>query len=144
MSLSGRWFRGWSPAWTHWYRRVLPAYWIFLFALTHLPRLQLTGPENSDTLGHAVAFGLLAFLYWRFAETLARPRPPAFVWQAAGVLVAWAALDEYLQRFVDRTPDLIDWAADVVGIGLVLGALELRRRWSARVADSAARRAAGA
>ncbi len=132
MSASNNWLRSWSPAWAHWYRRVLPAYWVFLFALTHLPRLQIAGPEQSDTLAHFGAFGMLAFLYWRFAETLSRPRPVWFVWQAAVVLTLWAGVDEYLQQFVDRTPDLADWIADVAGIGLVLGGLELRRRWVAR------------
>lgn len=85
--------------WTHWYRRTLPAYWVFLFCLTHFPRLQLDLPlPSSDKIAHLAAFGLLAFLFWRFAETFRRPLPSCFVWIAGTTLMLYGALDEYLQQ----------------------------------------------
>jgi VanZ family protein len=115
---------------------VLPAYWVCLFTLTHLPKLPSVGaPEQSDKLAHLATFGLLAFLYWRFFETFSRPRPWTFVWISAAVLLTYAALDEYLQQFVGRGTDIADWLADAAGIGVVLACLEWRRR---RASPSAA------
>ncbi|MEW6252304.1 MAG: VanZ family protein [Planctomycetota bacterium] len=128
-----------SPApqsrWDHWYRRMLPAYWIFLAACTHFPNLRLGGgiPE-SDKLAHTAAFGLLAFLFWRFAETLRRPASHRLVWQAWLCLAAYAAVDEWTQQFIGRNVDLTDWLFNVLGSGAVLAVLEvLRLRRAARL-----------
>ncbi len=117
-----------SPRWARWYRRVLPAYWIFLFAVTHFPGLRLTGIRNDDKVAHLCAFGLLAFLYWRFAESFGRPLSPRFVWITGLVLAAYAAVDEFLQLFVNRGADPTDWLFDSLGIAAVLALLEWRRR----------------
>lgn len=117
-----------SP-WTHWYRRALPAYWLALFCGTHLPRLDLgVRIRSSDKLVHAAAYALLAFLFWRFAEALGQPLSGRFVWIAAGCLALYAALDEYLQAFVGRSPDFGDWLANLGGLAVVLAALEWQRR----------------
>ncbi len=116
-------------AWDRWYRRVLPSYWIFLFCSTHLPQLRIDVPvPESDKLAHLAAFALLAFLFWRFGQTLVRPLSGRFVWLAASVLIAYAGLDEYLQQFVGRTTDLRDWLCDAAGIVPVLVLLEWHRR----------------
>ena len=122
-----------SPVWARWYRRALPTYWIFLFCVTHFPKLSLgpLAPRNTDKLAHFVAFGLLAFVYWRFNESFRRPVSSRFVWAAALLLSAYAALDEYLQQFVNRSPGVGDWLANVAGIVTVLAAFEIRRRRSA-------------
>jgi VanZ family protein len=126
---------GWSEPWRRWYRRALPAYWVFLFCATHFPRLELPGRvPQSDKLLHFVAYGLLAFLYWRFAEARHRPLSGRFVWSALAVLVLYAALDEWLQGFIGRSAALTDWLADVLGAVLVLAVLEWRRRAAARAA----------
>lgn len=115
--------------WDSFYRRLLPAYWIFLFCSTHLPRLKLDMPvRQADKIAHLVAYALLALLFWRFAETFRRPLSGRFVWIAAGVIAVYAAIDEWLQPFVGRNGDVIDWLYDVVGAVVVLGLLELRRR----------------
>ncbi len=120
----------WSKAWEQWYRRALPAYWIFLFCASHFPKPQLPG-HGSDKLAHFLAFGALAFLFWRCVESFHRQLSGRFVWIAFAGLAAYAAVDEYLQRFVGRTPSLHDWLADLVGIAAVLLALELYRRFTA-------------
>ncbi len=120
--------RRWNEAWTHWYRRALPAYWILLFCLTHFPELEVGGPPSSDKVAHLAAFGLLAFLFWRFAETLWQPLTGRFVWIAAAGLLMYAAFDEYTQQFVGRGVEGVDLAANATGIALALAFLEWRRR----------------
>lgn len=108
---------------------ALPAYWIALFIATHYPRVTI--PEQvpgNDKLVHFTAFGLLAFLRWRF-ELARRPITARFVWTSGVVLIAYAAVDEYLQQFVGRFTDPLDFLANAVGIVTVLTALELHRRW---------------
>ena len=118
-----------ESVWAQWYRRALPAYLLFLFSVTHLPFLRLDVPiASSDKLAHLGAFGLLAFLFWRFVEALGRPPSGRFVYIAAFWLIAYAAFDEYLQQFVGRSTDLDDWLCDVGGIAAVLALLEWRRR----------------
>ena len=112
-----------------WIRIALPIYWIVLLAATHYPRVPMPGEiPQSDKVLHFAAFGLLAFLLWRFMAARPRPLTAASVWIAAAVLVPYAALDEYTQQFVGRYTDLADAIADVAGILCVLAVLEVRRR----------------
>ncbi len=116
-----------AAGWARWHRRVLPAYAIFLFCATHLPNLQFAGPVRWwNKVLHVVAFGLLAFLSWQFAETFRRPLPWHLVLIAAGVLFAYSAVDEYTQQFTGRDTDFRDWLADVASISIVLAALAVR------------------
>lgn len=124
--------RDWSRAWGHWYRRALPAYWIFLFCATHLPKPKLPGAAASDKSVHLFAFAILAFLFWRCAESVHERLSARFVWVALVILGAYAALDEYLQRFVNRSTSVFDWLADLAGIVVVLALLEIRRRIAMR------------
>ncbi len=108
---------------------ALPAYWIALFVATHYPRVTIPGQlPGKDKLVHVTAFGLLALLRWRF-ERARRPITPRFVWTAAAVLITYAAFDEYVQQFVGRFTDPLDFLANTSGIVVVLGGLELHRRW---------------
>ncbi len=107
---------------------ALPAYCVLLFVATHYPRVRIPGEiPNSDKAVHFTVFGLLAFLYWHFAAAR-RLLGARFAWVSAGVLVAYAAVDEYLQQFFGRDTDIVDFAANTAGILAVLTALELRRR----------------
>lgn len=124
--------RDWTPSWERWYRSLLPAYWIFLFCMTHFPRVNLGNvPSNFDKVMHIGAFGVLAAAYWKFFESFVRPVPAGFALRAAPVLIAYAALDEYLQQFVGRGTDVLDWLANSVGVVLGLGVCEWRRRATA-------------
>ena len=95
---------------------ALAAYWIALFAATHLPRLQPPLPlSHGDKWLHASAYAGLALLLaltWSLRRTL--------TWRAwlavIAILVVYAALDEITQALVRRHADAADWLADVVGI----------------------------
>lgn len=123
---------GLRGAWAHWYRRILPAYWLFLFCLTHFPKLEVgTRVPKSDKIAHLVAFGLLAFLFWRFRETLGQPGT-SFVWVAGVVLAVYAVIDEYTQGWVGRGVEGADLLANLTGIVVMLAVLEWRRRAAKR------------
>ncbi len=108
---------------------ALPAYWIALFIATHYPRVRIPDQiPGNDKLVHFTAFGLLAFLRWRF-ELARRPIGNRFVWVTTGVLILYAAFDEYVQQFVGRFTDPLDFLANAGGIIGVLAVLELHRRW---------------
>ncbi|MDQ3365449.1 MAG: VanZ family protein [Myxococcota bacterium] len=112
---------------------ALPAYWLVLFTATHYPRVPLPDQvPHGDKVVHFAAFALLALLYWRFAVALHRPLGPRFAWATAVVLIAYAALDEYLQQFVGRFTDLHDFFANAAGILAVVVVAELRRRRRSR------------
>lgn len=107
---------------------ALPAYLALLFTATHYPRVRIPGQlPHGDKLVHFAAFGLLAFLAWQFGRAL-RPLGARFVWGCGAALIAYAALDEYLQQFVGRFTDVVDFAANSAGIAGVLAALEVHRR----------------
>ena len=118
-----------SP-WDHLYRRLLPAYWMFVFACTHLPRpdIGFVPTEEKDKILHTLGFAPLGFLFWRFAESLHRPVSGRLVWIAWICLATYAALDEYTQQFVGRSTDPVDWLCNMIGISSVLAVLEWRRR----------------
>jgi len=94
--------------------------WFFyataLFLMTHLP---VPAPlENMvstfDKAIHAAAFYVLAMLtLLAFPGKTARKTPSLVLLSA---LLGYAALDEYLQGFVNRTPDVMDWISDSTGI----------------------------
>ena len=116
-----------SP-WIGWYRRAFPAYFLFLFLVNHFPGLRLPKVPGDDKLAHATAFGLLAFLAWRFSESFRPVHSPRFAPLLGFALVAYAAIDEWTQQFVMRGTDIEDWYADAGGVVIVLVALELLRR----------------
>lgn len=119
----------WPKSWERWYRWALPIYWIVLFCATHYQKPPGLLPiPQSDKVAHFVAFALLAFFFWKYAESRGRRLTAGFAWITLAVLSAYAALDEYLQRFVNRYVSLTDWIADVAGIVVVLLVLEVRRR----------------
>lgn len=110
-------------------RLALPVYWVVLAFATHYPRVSIpTNVSHRDKVIHLTAFGLLAYLSWKFAETRQRPLAPHFVWTAAAVLLAYAGLDEYTQQFVGRDTDPLDFLANTIGITVVLAVLEVLRR----------------
>jgi VanZ family protein len=114
--------------WRHWYRRALPAYWVFLFTMTHLPRPQIGAIPQGDKMLHVFAFGTLAFFFWRFAEAVQGQLSWRFAWLAFLGLGLYGALDEWLQQFVGRSTDIVDWLFNLLGMALVMGWLEYRRR----------------
>ena len=91
------------------------------------PRFDLAG---LDRVLHALSYAVLTALVIRALATYDAGEPAI----AAGALVgalAFGGLMEWIQGFVGRTPDFLDWAADGAGAGVVLalraGRIRLRR-----------------
>lgn len=94
---------------------VLAAYWLALFAATHLPREAVAALGQGDKAAHFFAyFGLAVLLAWLLTGTWGAR---LLVYAAVFAIIAgYGALDEGLQLFVPgRTADLRDWLADLAG-----------------------------
>lgn len=115
--------------------RITPvwvAYAIVLFAATHFPVPEPLEEIVStwDKILHASAFFVLAML--TFLALYGKPRlqpPPIRLWVG---LLAYAGLDEYLQGFVNRTPDIEDWLSDALGITIAFTLSRFLARRTAR------------
>ena len=110
--------RGWKPF------AILVAaaalYWLAMFAATHLP-FQTTpqgDPYSLDKLEHITAFAIFAVLLCT-AGTFTPLGRIALYCAVFAFIAAYAAIDELSQRFVpERTPDIQDWLADLIGAAL--------------------------
>jgi len=102
-------------SWRRWLPPILWAAVILL--LTSIPVPQTVSVPSGDKLAHLILYGVLGFLSVRAAW-----KPEASTWTLVVVLLAiaaFAAIDELHQGVVaDRTPDHLDWYADVVGATL--------------------------
>ncbi len=117
--------------------------WGGLFFATHIPRssIPVPMPGHFDKVCHFVAYGVLAFLLgsWLWFRYSLNRRTLALAWLG---LAAYGVVDEWLQRFVNRTPDLYDvladWAGAFCGLAAVLVVRSLlhMRRLARRRASS--------
>lgn len=98
---------------------VLAVYWGLLFTATHLPKIpEALEPGVSDKWMHTAAYGGLAFLLalvwtnWKGGGGHLRWNQAAKV---LAVCAVYGVVDEVLQGFVSRQPDVRDWVADIGG-----------------------------
>ena len=108
-------------------------YWPVIFILAHVPiPLFVRRAGVSDKSLHFLAYLILVFLLW-FAISPDRKVNwrKAAVWWILLVMVWYGAFDEWLQVYVGRNPDVMDFFADLVGAlaGLIL--LSIFSFWSA-------------
>jgi Predicted integral membrane protein len=107
-------------------------YWMLLLTLTHWPGkpepVHSRQIPHLDKLEHLTAFAGLAALACVGVAAFRPVTPLAFL-GIAGVLAAYAALDELTQGWVrNRTPDMRDWIADMLGMAMGIGAFLVARR----------------
>jgi VanZ family protein len=102
------------------WRCLLVGYVLILLVLTHVPLEPSPSPARGlDKLAHGAAFAVLAMILaatWRASAGRLSLAQLASVWAA---IAAYAALDEWTQSFVGRTPSAWDWLAD--GTGAAIG-----------------------
>ncbi len=119
---------------------VALVYYTALMVLTHIPQERMVadlGVFNLDKLLHVGAYLVLTFL-------LTKVCVPSMGLQGLYIVplvLVLAALDEWTQAYVGRTCSLADYAADCVGMALVLmGQYATRRLWHPVGAFIAAKR----
>jgi hypothetical protein len=99
-------------------------YWPALFAATHIPVPDFVGSAGmSDKKLHYLAYLVLVSLLWFVVSPHNKVNwKKAKVWVVLAVIVWYGAIDEWLQGFVHRSPDVADFKADLSGAltGLVI------------------------
>ena len=117
-------------------RWLPPLVWmavIFVFSaqpsLPHAPELWLELLVKKG--GHAWAYGVLAWLYWRALRPYGKSQPAVWRGVCIALAVMYALSDEYHQTFVPgRNGNLLDVVVDGLGAGIAMG---LERWRSVRV-----------
>lgn len=110
-------------------RWAFALYACVLAIATHWPGVTIEGPiERPDLVIHLVAFSIWTLLLG-FSRLLGEPRRARTLLVVALVASAYAGLDEFTQRYVNRTSSWDDYLANLSGIGagIVLLALRIRR-----------------
>lgn len=116
---------------------LLIAYWIGMFAVTHIPlSSSIPSPAHWDKVVHIVLYAGLAFLLACTAAARFRSTP-LLLFGSAAAATMYGGIDELSQIPVGRTAELTDWLADVVGVmvgisAFLVAAAVMRR---ARAAD---------
>lgn len=106
----------------HW-PTLLAGYWLVIFGATHFPGTEheiLPAAIPWDKFAHAGAYFFLGLLLACVivGRNENRARRYALVFLIAAV---YGALDEVSQHFIPhRSPDVLDWCADITGCGLAL------------------------
>ena len=114
---------------------VTVVYWITIFIVTHIPLPPPQGPTISDKTIHGIAYLLLGSLLFISGCFLSTRRWTIAGW-VIGICLVYGAIDEVLQGFVNRSPELGDWLADasgaLLGVSLCLAAHAIAARRSPR------------
>jgi len=99
-------------------RYLWPAWWVLMFVATHLPKIPAppVGIRNADKVVHFLLYFVLAMLGGRALIGAGRIKGFGTLLTWAGVCLIYAAMDEWLQQFVNRTPSVHDWLADAAGV----------------------------
>ena len=100
-------------------------YWMAIFILTHIPvpRMVLRSIRTSDKIMHFLAYFVLVFLLWFAINPNKKVNwRKAAVWWILLLVVWYGVVDEWLQAYVGRCPDINDFYADFSGAmsGLIL------------------------
>lgn len=111
----------------------LLVYWPSLFVLAHMPIPKLVRQADmSDKALHVLAYFILVFLLWGTVRPYQRVNwRKTTVWLILAVVVWYGVLDECLQGYTGRSPDVKDFAADLIGAGASLILLTFLSFWPA-------------
>jgi VanZ family protein len=110
---------------------LVAVYWPVLFVLAHIRMPDIVEQvQTSDKTLHFLAYMLLVFLLWAAAKPLQKVvwSKPA-VWWLLLILVGYGVVDEWLQGYTGRTPDVTDFLADLSGTTATLILLSVLDFW---------------
>jgi VanZ family protein len=104
---------------------ALLLYWPAIFTLTHVPQLPkwVGQTQLGDKTPHFLAYLGLVLLLWFAVSPHKRVNWFKWtVWVTFAAMAVYGAVDEWLQGFVHRIPDVWDFVADMAGVatGLLL------------------------
>jgi len=118
---------------------ALGIYWPAIFWVTHIPVPEIARQSGmSDKTMHVMAYFVLAFLAWFAISPYEKVRwNQKRVWLLVGVVIFYGAVDEFLQGWVGRSRDVMDFVADLFGLISAMGLLSLLSFWPALLAASA-------
>lgn len=118
---------------------ALGIYWPVIFYLTHTQVRTIAKQSGmSDKTMHLMAYFALAFLIWFAISPYEKVNwARTKVWILAIIVTAYALADEFLQGFVGRSPEFLDFVADLSGMALALGILSFFGFWSSLLTASA-------
>jgi hypothetical protein len=118
-------------------RWLFLGYWLVMFLGTHTPHIERIGPDslfdipNFDKVAHFGMFlGWMLLSWWLLCGRPMKPSGRALV----GLFVAgalYAAFDEITQAYVERTPSIADYAADLAGMAFAILLIRYGRRFAA-------------
>jgi hypothetical protein len=101
---------------------MLAIYWVGILLATHIPVPKWTRNMGmSDKTMHATAYMLLVFLLW-FSVSFdvkanwRRLKP----WLVLAAALFYGIIDEFSQRLVGRSTDVLDFASDIGGIAAAM------------------------
>ncbi|HUF27676.1 MAG TPA: VanZ family protein [Gemmatimonadaceae bacterium] len=106
-----------------------PLVWAaIILVLTTIPVPQAVSVPGGDKTAHVLMYAVLGFLTMRAAWRAHAPSRSILLVVLA--IAAFGAFNEVWQGFVGRTPELLDWFADVVGasLGAMAAAVQIRAR----------------
>ena len=101
-------------------------YWPALFILMHIPIPQIfleNMPNVSDKTLHYMAYLILVFLLWFAISPNKKVNwRRATAWWVIFIIMGYGAADEWLQGYVGRSPDIMDFVADMAAAltGMIL------------------------
>ena len=115
---------------------VLVLYWPAMFILMHLSPVKISHLLSNvriwDKVLHYLAYLLLVFLLWFTINPEKKVNwKKAAVWWILLVVVWYGVMDEWLQGYVGRNPDVKDFLADLAGAVTALVLLTILHFWSA-------------
>lgn len=111
--------------------------WVALFGVMHTPRERL--PEvhvsNLDKAAHITGYLLLGLLGGAAARRNGVVIRGAWYARWFAIYAAYAAFDELTQPMFHRSADVLDWAADMIGVTVALGVVYIDASRGRRASD---------
>ena len=109
-------------------------YWPAIFIATHIPKMPIwvIRAHISDKILHYIAYLVLVFLLWFAISPYKKVRwRRAAVWWVLFVIAWYGVVDEWLQGYVGRNPDVVDFLANLTGAITSLIVLSIFPFWPA-------------
>ena len=118
---------------------MLAIYWPVIFIATHIPVPGLVRQSGmSDKTMHFLAYLVLVFLWWFTISPRQRVDwKKTKVWLTLALMVWYGAFDEWLQHYVGRSANVLDFYADLAGALAGLAILTVFSFWPAALLISA-------